>query len=83
MSPEQQKIQELEKKVEELTRFMLSWSNPSQVSPQAVKTIRTIIGNNLTLNDLSDVSTAGVTNGQVIKYNDSNQTWEPGNDNVA
>lgn len=28
------------------------------------------------LNDLADVDTSGVTNGQVIKYNNSNQTWE-------
>lgn len=32
------------------------------------------------LNQLADVDTSGVTNGQVIKYNDSNETWENAND---
>jgi microcystin-dependent protein len=32
----------------------------------------------LALNDLSDVNTAGVTDGQVIKYQASTQTWLPG-----
>ena len=33
------------------------------------------------LNDLSDVTTAGATNGQVLKYNGS--TWAPGSDNTG
>ena len=33
---------------------------------------------NLALNDLSDVNTAGVTDGQVIKYQASTGTWIPG-----
>lgn len=36
----------------------------------------------LSLNDLSDVDTSGVTNGQVIKYNDSNGLWENATDNT-
>lgn len=32
----------------------------------------------LALNDLSDVNTAGVTNGQVLKYDSATQTWLPG-----
>lgn len=33
---------------------------------------------NLAFNDLTDVNTAGVTNGQVIKYQSSTGTWIPG-----
>ena len=33
-----------------------------------------------TLNDLADVDTGGVSNGQVIKYTSSTQTWENAND---
>lgn len=32
------------------------------------------------LNDLGDVDTSGVTNGQVIKYTASSKTWENAND---
>ena len=32
------------------------------------------------LTQLADVDTTGVTNGQVIKYNSTNQTWENAND---
>ena len=35
------------------------------------------------LNDLSDVNTTGVSNGQVIKYNSSNQTWEDADDDIG
>ena len=33
-----------------------------------------------TLNDLADVDTSGVSDGQVIKYTSSTQTWENAND---
>ena len=42
--------------------------------------INTAVGNT-TLNDLADVDTTGVSNGQVIKYN--NGTWENDSDNTA
>lgn len=34
------------------------------------------------LNDLADVDTSGVTNGQVIKYTASTSTWENAADNT-
>lgn len=38
---------------------------------------------NLRLNDLFDVDTGGVSNGQVIKYTASTTTWDNANDNIA
>lgn len=35
------------------------------------------------LGSLTDVNTAGATNGQVLKYNDANSTWEPASDLTA
>ena len=32
------------------------------------------------INDLADVDTSGVSDGQVIKYNSSTETWENAND---
>ena len=32
------------------------------------------------IGDLNNVDTTGVTNNQVLKYNSSNETWEPAND---
>lgn len=34
----------------------------------------------INIGDLNNVDTTGVTNNQVLKYNDSNETWEPAND---
>jgi len=36
-----------------------------------------------TLNDLTDVDTTGVTNGQVLKYDNASGEWLPGNDQSA
>ena len=36
-----------------------------------------------TLNDLTDVDTTGVTDGQVLKYDDASGEWLPGNDQSA
>lgn len=35
---------------------------------------------NIRLNDLKDVNTNGVTNGQVIKYTSSTDIWDKAND---
>ncbi len=38
---------------------------------------------NMKLDDLTDVSTSGVTDGQVLKYDNNSSSWKPGNDNSA
>ena len=38
------------------------------------------ISGTISLNDLSDVDTAGASSGEVLKYNGSQ--WEPGTDNI-
>lgn len=48
--------------------------------------IPTVVANAIAdsdIGDLANVDTSGVTNGQVLKYNSSNQTWEPADDNIA
>ena len=45
------------------------------------KTITINGGSSTTLDDITDVSTSGVTNGQVLKYNGS--SWEPADDNAG
>ena len=45
------------------------------------KTITINGGSSTTLDDITDVSTSGVTNGQVLKYNGS--SWEPADDNTG
>lgn len=71
MSPEQLKIQELERKVEKLMNFMLSFDNASQITPQHSDTIRTIVGAT-TIGGLSDVVIGSPSNGQVLKYDGVN-----------
>lgn len=39
MSPDQQRIAELERQVAELRNFMLSFANPSQITPETQRTI--------------------------------------------
>lgn len=80
MSPEQQKIQELEKQVQTLISFMNSFNNPAQIAPQHLRTLRTLIGATR-LSDLEDVSgTDSATTGQVLKKTAT--TWQPGTDNI-
>jgi hypothetical protein len=39
-----------------------------------------VIGLNASISDLLDVSSSGVTNGQVLKWNSTTSVWEPGDD---
>lgn len=80
MSPQDRKIQELERQVKELKDFMLSFDSPGTVKPSVKKTIQILIGA-LTLDDLSNVEgTLGASTGQVLKKTAT--TWQPGTDNV-
>lgn len=81
MSPQQQQINELQKKVKALENFMLSFDNPATVAPAVKKTLQALIGA-LKLSDLSDVEgTDGASTGQVLKK--TSTTWQPGTDNVV
>lgn len=71
MSPQERKIQELEKEIKLLKDFMMSFDNASQISPLHAKTIQTLAGA-ASLNSLSDVTLSSPTNGQVLKYNGTN-----------
>jgi hypothetical protein len=80
MNPNENKMQELERQVKELTDFMRSWENPALITPSTKLTIQTIVGA-LKLSDLSDVSdTDGASTGQVLKKTAT--TWQPGTDNT-
>jgi len=75
MSPEERKqFNDMKRKIEQIERV------------EHVPFIKNLerrlnfVSGDITLNDLSDVDTSGVTNGQVIKYNSSNETWENDND---
>ena len=41
-----------------------------------------VMGLNASISDLLDVSSSGVTNGQVLKWNSTTSVWEPGDDTV-
>lgn len=79
MSPQERRIQELEKQVKQLTDFMKSFENVGQVPPLVAATIKKL---SVTLNlaDLQDVSSTAPSSGQVLKYNGT--VWAPGTDNV-
>lgn len=80
MSPQQQQINELQKRVKALEDFMLSFDNPATVKPSVKKALQGLIGA-LKLSDLSDVEgTDGASTGQVLKKTAT--TWQPGTDNV-
>lgn len=79
MSPDQQRIKELERQVKQLTEFMLSFDNPAMVSPLVKNTIVTLVGA-VTLDSISDVSLSSPTNGQVLEY--LNGLWVNATDNV-
>lgn len=79
MTPDQERITELEKQVAELTRWAEQFQNAAQVDAQIARTIRTIATGAL-LSGLSDVSLSSPSNGQVLKYNGS--VWVNGTDNV-
>lgn len=81
MSPEQLKLQELENRIIKLEEFIRSLHNPAQYNPEVISALITVIGN-INLNDLNDVDTSGVSNGQVIKYNSSTQKWENDDDDI-
>lgn len=75
MNPElEQKLADMQRKIEELERSNRAWFSEGEVDPQIKRTVTRIVGD-ISINDLSDVDTAGVSNGNVLKYN--NGTWEP------
>ena len=41
-----------------------------------------VMGLNASISELLDVSSSGVTNGQVLKWNSTTNVWEPGDDTV-
>lgn len=77
MTPEQRQIQELQRQVNELTRFMMSFENSQSVNPNHALTIKKIVGA-VRLADLEDVSNATPSSGQVLKFNGT--LWAPGTD---
>lgn len=79
MSPDKLRIQELEKKVDTLTNFMMSFENNQSVAPNHALTIRRIVGATR-LADLEDVSIPSPSSGQVLEYNGS--VWVAATDNV-
>jgi|TARA_B100001094_G_scaffold150522_1_gene145654 hypothetical protein len=56
-------------------------ANITATGTGAVKTITVTGGSATALDGLTDVSTSGVTSGQVLKYNGS--SWAPANDSVS
>lgn len=78
MNPELEKrLADMQQQIDELNRFYRSWFSSGEVDPQIKKTVTKIVGG-ISINDLSDVDTTGVVNGEVLKYN--NGTWEPAAD---
>lgn len=88
MSPEDRReFEELKKTVRNLKMvqdvdFIESIKRRLRVNEDVESMVDTKIAA-IELNDLADVNTTGVSNGQVIKYNSSNSTWEDANDNTA
>jgi hypothetical protein len=79
MSPQDIKIQELERQVKLLTDFMMSFDSVPTVAPQHALTIQRVAGN-VSLAGLTDVSLSSPSNGQVLKYNGT--VWVNGTDNT-
>lgn len=80
MNPQvEQQLMEMQLQIDELKAFKRAWFSAAEVDPQVARTVTKIVGG-ITLNELNDVDTSGVTNGQVIKYNDSTEIWENAND---
>ena len=84
MTPEQRtQLENMQRKINAIERaediqFIQS------IARRLEQSISTIVDQKISqtaLNDLIDVDTSGVTNGQVIKY--SSGTWENANDNTA
>lgn len=88
MSPEDRReFEELKKTVRNLKMvqdvdFIESIKRRLRVNEDVESMVDTKIAA-IELNDLADVNTTGVSNGQVIKYNSSNSTWEDANDNTT
>lgn len=81
MSPEQrQQFEMMQKRLDALERVENVSFIESIKRRLGVNTTVEADINAITLTDLADVDTDGVTNGQVIKFNDSNSTWENAND---
>lgn len=67
MSPLEQKVADLEKKILIMERGE---------DPAFVEALRRYLDIPVNLNDLSDVDTSGVVDGEVIKYTAATETWE-------
>jgi len=78
MSPEQRQIQELERKVQTLTDFMMSFDSVATLAPNVQATIKRLAVAQK-LSDLTDVeNTTGATTGYVLKK--TSTTWQPAPD---
>lgn len=77
MTPDQRRIQELERQVKLLTDFMLSFQSVPTVDPLVADTIKKL-SVSISLSSLTDVTLSSPSNGQVLKYNGTN--WYNGTD---
>ena len=71
MSPEQRRIQQLEKEVKELKDFARSFENKGQLAPNIQRTIVQVVGA-VGLGNLSNVVLTSPANGEVLKFNGTN-----------
>jgi hypothetical protein len=72
------RLKKLEDNQKIILRFIESLKSLNTIDPQVSRTIVSLIGNNLTLASLSDVSDTPPSSGQVLKYNGTE--WAPGTD---
>lgn len=77
MTPQEK--QQFEEMKQTLQRIDNGFRNLSQIDPQYLASILAI-AKTLKINDLNDVDTTGVNNGEVLKYVSSSETWEPAPD---
>jgi hypothetical protein len=68
----------IEQDIQKINQFIDSLKSANTADPNYVEAVRSIIGSNLSLSDLSDVSSSVPSNGQVLKYNGTE--WAPGTD---
>lgn len=72
MNPLEQRVSELEQKLESMT-------NAAQIDVQIARAI----ARNINIGDISNVNDAGITNGQLLKWNSTTKLYEPANDDTA
>lgn len=80
MNPEiQEKLNQLERQIQDLNNFRSQFFSAAEIDPQIARTILKIAGG-LNLTDLKNVNDSGITDGQLLKYNSSNEMYEPADD---